>query len=247
MHIFSRVVNAIRSSAAYTVVTIWVIVFGPLGLMLTRFTRQTRTLYTLGRTGARLGLAIAGIRFHVTGLEHVQPDTPAVYYANHTSNIEPPVIFLSLVSTHPQLKAVYKAELRTVFPILRTAFDVAGFVPIDRSNRDESIAALQGASDSIRSGNSFLIFPEGTRNRGDSLLPFKKGGIVMAIMADAPLVPVAVRGARTAMKRGSLFIHPVTVHVNIGKPIATDTRTLDDRDEVIQEARDALLDLLSKS
>ena len=247
MHIFSRVVNAIRSSAAYAVVTIWVILFGPLGLILTRFTRQTRTLYALGRAGARLGLAIAGIRFHVTGLEHVQHDRPTVYYANHTSNIEPPIIFLSLISTHPQLKAVYKAELRTVFPILRTAFDVAGFVPIDRSNRDQSISALQGASDSIRSGNSFLIFPEGTRNRGDGLLPFKKGGIVMAIMADAPLVPVAVRGARTAMQKGSLFIRPVTVHVTIGEPIVTATRTLVDRDTVIQDARNALFDLLLKS
>ena len=68
----------------------------------------------------------------------------------------------------------------------------------------------------------------------------------MAIMADAPLVPVAFRGARTAMQKGSLFIRPVTVHVTIGEPIVTATRTLDDRDEVIQEARDALLDLISK-
>ena len=247
MRLFFLVVNAIRSSAAYTVVAIWVLVFGPIGLLVNRFTRQPRTLYALGRAGARLGLAIAGIRFHATGLEHVQHDRPAVYYANHTSNVEPPVIFLSLISTHPQLKAIYKAELRTVFPILRTAFDVAGFIPIDRSNRDQSISALQGASDSIRSGNSFLIFPEGTRNRGDGLLPFKKGGIVMAIIADAPLIPVAVRGARTAMQKGSLFIHPVTVQVSIGNPIETDTRTIDDRDDVIHEARDALMDLLSNS
>ena len=69
----------------------------------------------------------------------------------------------------------------------------------------------------------------------------------MAIMADAPLVPVAVRGARTAMQKGSLFIRPVTVHVTIGEPIVTATRTLDDRDTVIQDARNALFDLLLKS
>ena len=68
----------------------------------------------------------------------------------------------------------------------------------------------------MREGNSFLIFPEGTRSRTGELLPFKKGGFIMAIKAQAPVVPVGIVGARDAMRKGSFVIQPVTVTVRFG-------------------------------
>ena len=55
----------------------------------------------------------------------------AVYACNHSSNIEPPAVFLALRPLFPRLRILYKAELRKL-PVLVWVFDVAGFVPLER-------------------------------------------------------------------------------------------------------------------
>ena len=79
-----------------------------------------------------------------------------------------------------------------------------GFVPVERDRREASMASIDRAAESIRAGNSFLIFPEGTRSRTVGALPFKKGGFIMAIKAQAPIVPVAVSGGRGGHAEGQL-------------------------------------------
>ncbi len=66
--------------------------------------------------------------------------------------------------------------------------------------------ALDNAVERLASGNSFLVFPEGTRSRTGELLPFKKGAFLVALRAQAPIVPVAISGAREAMRKGSPLI-----------------------------------------
>ena len=233
-------VAVIRSLSAYVSVSLWVAVFAPIGIMLATFFKRPDVFYALGRGGARLGLALAGIQFTVRNADRVQLDRGAVYCANHSSNLEPPIIFMALAAIHPRLKALYKAELRAVFPLLRNAFDVAGFVPIERQNREQSGRALDGAAEKLVEGDSFLVFPEGTRSRTGELLPFKKGSFIMAIKAQAPIIPVAVQGATAAMRKGSPIIWPVTGKVTIGAAIETVGLDLNDRDLLIQQTRTAL-------
>jgi 1-acyl-sn-glycerol-3-phosphate acyltransferase len=176
--------------------------------------------------------------------EYIQLDHAAVYAVNHTSNVEPPILYVALRGLFPRLRILYKAELRKL-PILVRAFDLAGFVPLERGNRDQSLPAIERAAEALREGNSFLIFPEGTRSRTGELLPFKKGGFIMAIKGQAPVVPVAIAGTRDAMKKGSLIIRPVQVTVSFGPPIATAGLTLENRDELIATARTAVASLLA--
>jgi 1-acyl-sn-glycerol-3-phosphate acyltransferase len=232
---------AVRAVLTYLVVLAYILVAGPTGLVIATVFRWKRGLYALGHGGVRLALAFAGIRYRVAGRERV-PSTAVVFCSNHESNVDPAVLFEAL---HPQLHVLYKAELHR-FPIMGTVFDVGGFVPIDRSDRDQALASIRRGADSLRAGHSFLIFPEGTRSRSGHLLPFKKGGFIMAIQAQVPIVPVAIQGARAAMKKGSALVRPVRVSVRIGAPIPTAGLTLDDRDELIARVRREIEFLLAQ-
>ena len=122
---------------------------------------------------------------------------------------------------------------------------MGGFIPVDRRNKEAAVRSIEAGAASIRSGNSFLIFPEGTRSRTADLLPFKKGGFVMAIKAQAPIVPVAVQGGREAMRRGSPVIRPAAVSIRVGEPIETAGLTLDDRTALIARVREQIAALLA--
>jgi len=234
-------VACVRSLVTYVVILAYIAVAGPVGLFFAVGLRWKRGLYALGHTGVWLALALSGIRYKVSGRGHV-PDCPVVFCSNHESNVDPPVLFRAL---HRQLHILYKAELHR-FPIMGRIFDVGGFVAVERENRERALASILRGAESLRAGNSFLIFPEGTRSRTGELLPFKKGGFIMAIEAQAPIVPVAVQGGRAAMRKGSGIVRPVHVSVKIGEPIATAGLTLDDRDALIEQVRSRIRALLDQ-
>ena len=232
-------IAAFRSIVAYVVILAYIAVAGPVGLFIGVALRWKRGMYALGHFGVWMALALVGIRYRVRGRDHVPP-TAVVFSANHESNVDPPVLFRAL---HPYLHILYKAELRK-FPIMGTVLDVGGFVPIERGDREKAVQSIEMGAESLRAGNSFLIFPEGTRSRSGQLLPFKKGGFIMAIKAQVPIVPVSVQGGRTAMRKGSAFVRPVHVSVRIGRPIPTAGLTAADRDDLIARVRDEIETLL---
>lgn len=232
----TNLIAAVRSVLTYIVVSLYVVVAGPIALAIGVPFKYKPALYIPGHIGVGLALGLAGIRYRVHYRERIPKQRAVVFCSNHESNVDPPVLFQAL---HKRLHVLFKAELQKL-PILGRVMVAGGFVPVERDRREASMASIDRAAASIREGNSFLIFPEGTRSRTADLLPFKKGGFIMAIKAQAPIVPVAVSGGRAAMQKGSWFVRPVMVDVKIGEAVETAGMELDDRDRLIEIVRERI-------
>ncbi len=211
-----------------------------LGYPLARLVGSPSVLYTIGRIGCRIGLLLAGTRIVVEGREHLDDPHNVVVMPNHSSYLDPPIL-LEVLRTN--FKAVAKKEVFKI-PFLNLCLRFAGFIEVDREDREQSTRAISRAVESLRSGSCFLVFPEGTRSRTGELGAFKKGGFVVAMDAGSRIVPIAVQGVRELMPRGSFRVRPGTVRVRVLDPVDARSYSYDQRDALIATVRERIADAL---
>lgn len=215
--------------------SIYIVVAGIPLLLYTVISRNPNALYWAGVRGVRFFVRAVGVKFRVKGLQRIPAGT-CLFVANHTSSADAPAV----VGAIPRRIAILlKRSLFTV-PIVGTAFRLAHFIPVDRSKHEEAIAALEKATQALRDGQSFLIYPEGTRSPGGRLQEFKKGAVVMAIKAGVFIVPMACSGAQRVMEKRSLVVHPGEILVEFLDPIDASQYTLEQREELKQRVHDAI-------
>ena len=130
-------------------------------------------------------------------------------------------------------------------PVFGPAWRACGHISVDRHDRDAAIDALERARRRIHADDlTMVMFPEGTRSVTGALQPFKKGAFVVALQAGVPVVPVAILGSRAIMRKHAWRIRPGTIMVRVGDPISVDGLTMDDRDELVRRAWEAVQALL---
>jgi 1-acyl-sn-glycerol-3-phosphate acyltransferase len=176
-----------------------------------------------------------GVRVHVKGTERIPAGT-CIFAANHTSSADAPSVVWSI----PRRIAILLKRSLFEYPIVGQAFHLAHFIPVDRFNRDSAISSLELATASLRNGQSFLIYPEGTRSPDGRLQEFKKGTAVMAIKAGVPIVPVACSNAHRIMEKRKLNIKPGDILVEFLQPIDSNEYTLENRDALNERLHDEL-------
>ncbi len=113
-----------------------------------------------------------------------------------------------------QFRWMAKEELFHI-PLFGLAMRRSGYIPIDRKDRRKAMDSLKVAAARIAEGTSVVIFPEGTRSDDGRLRSFKKGGFLMALKAQVPLVPVAISGSWRVMRKGTLTVRPGTIYMKI--------------------------------
>jgi 1-acyl-sn-glycerol-3-phosphate acyltransferase len=165
------------------------------------------------------------------GRENVGDGRNTVVVSNHVSHLDGPVLFEGLGL---DLRAVVKKEIFS-WPFFGAILKRAGFVAVDRRDRNQSSRALGAAAQGLRSGLCFLVFPEGTRSDSGELLPFKKGGFVAAIDAGSRVVPAVVWGSRELMPKGRFRVLSGTVRVRLLDPVDAGSYAYADRDRLVGE------------
>jgi 1-acyl-sn-glycerol-3-phosphate acyltransferase len=208
---------------------------GVVGIPYSLVVGNVNCLYRVVMGILRAGVRAAGIRVEVTGLEHVPVGMSCIFLPNHVSNLDPPVIFPVL----PGMSSVLlKKELMRI-PILGTAMKLANFVPVERGNkRDAAQASVNAAAAALRSGLHILIFAEGTRSKDGRLAAFKRGPFYLAMETGAPIVPMAISGTQTMMRKHSAAIYPGVAKIAMLPAIyPTDYET---REDLLRAVRDAI-------
>ncbi len=222
----------LRSSIAVIFLALFLLLAGPPLIVHCLLTGSPELLFRGAVGAARFALVICGIQVRVEGRQNIPPSV-CIFVANHTSNADPPVV----VGSIPRRVALLAKKEVFRVPILGTALKLAGFVPVDRANRESAIASVDEALENLKGGVSYLIFPEGTRSTDGRLRPFKKGSFVMAIRAQVPMVPVSVIGAHKVMRKGESAIYPGEVIVKFHPPVQVNSYTVEHRDELIAKVQ----------
>jgi 1-acyl-sn-glycerol-3-phosphate acyltransferase len=215
--------------------SLYILILGPPLLLYTLLSRNVDPLYWAGLRGVLFFVRAVGVRVRVVGLEKI-PTGVCLFAANHTSSADAPAV----VGAIPRRIAVLLKESLFRWPIVGQAFTLANFIAVKRDVRESAIASVEKAVEAMRAGQSFLIYPEGTRSPDGRLQEFKKGAFVLAIKAGAPIVPIACSGAHRVMEKRSLVIHPGEILVEFLEPIDASKYSLDERDVLLQRVQDAM-------
>lgn len=216
-------------------ITLYILIAGPPLLIYTAITKNVDPLYWAAIRGVMFFINCVGVHIHVKGLERIPAQT-CIFAANHTSSADAPAV----VGAIPRRIAILLKRSLFKYPIVGQAFTLAHFIPVDRFNRDSAIVSLEQATESLRQGQSFLIYPEGTRSPDGRLQNFKKGAAVMAIKAGVPIVPVACSNAHRIMQKRSLLISPGDICVEFLAPINATEYAFEHRDDLTRRLHDEL-------
>ena len=191
-----------------------------------------RAAYRICQLWVRMNLRLYGVRVRARRLAPLDPSSAYVFMSNHRSQFD--ILAVVVALSELQLRWVAKVELTRV-PVFGWALKHTGHIIIDRSNHHQAVASLRAARSKMEEGVSVMIFPEGTRAGTDeALLPFKKGGFMLALETGFPIVPIAVRGSREILPRGSLSPAKGEIDVVVGAPIPVVGA---DREELMERVR----------
>jgi len=219
------------------------LILGSVGILLCLVVPTGNAVLPLARVWARILLRLSRVRLVVQGAERIRPPGPYLFLSNHQSQFDILAVVLAIPG---QFRILAKKELFYI-PVFGWVLKLSGFVGIDRSNREKAIRSMDRAAEKLRRGTSLLIYAEGTRSPDGRLLPFKKGGFVLAIQAGVPILPIVIRGSREILPKGSLQIRPGTITLAVGEPIDPSRYSLERKEELMSEVRGAMERVLGRT
>ena len=169
---------------------------------------------------------VSGSKIKVFGSENIPKDIPVVFMSNHQGNFDI-ALFMSFINKPKGYVA--KIEMKKI-PILRTWMEFINCVFMDRSSLRKSAEAIVNGVKILKEGHSLVIFPEGTRSKGDKIGDFKAGSFKLATKAKVPIIPVTIDGSYKIMEANNGMIHPANVNIYIHPMIVTACLSKEEQD-----------------
>jgi 1-acyl-sn-glycerol-3-phosphate acyltransferase len=203
-----------KTVVVFTIVVLTMLILTPLGflaLILRGIGLKTIVslgMYRVAQGWARLMILCTGCSLTVLGRENIPRKEGVCFISNHGSIFD---IVLHLAFVGRPFGFIAKKELALI-PILNIWILLLGGLFIDRKNIRKAVTTINTGVSRIKKGGGMIIFPEGTRSKGQGLLPFRPGALKLATQSGAPLVPVAIKGSYDVFeKTGNVKAAPIRI------------------------------------
>jgi 1-acyl-sn-glycerol-3-phosphate acyltransferase len=184
--------------------------------------RNRQTLYVYGKVFCRGLTRMMGWRVEVENRERLEAFRPCVIVGNHQSFLD----VVTFGSVFP--KRAVSAGKREIgrIPIFGWFYRLSGNLIIDRSDARQARDSLEAAARAMREERIAVWFmPEGHRNTGAQLLPFKSGAFRLAVAAGAPIVPIVAEPLTVIVDTGRHRARPERLRVRVLEPVPAEGLT----------------------
>jgi 1-acyl-sn-glycerol-3-phosphate acyltransferase len=158
---------------------------------------------------------LTGSKITVSGEENIPKDTAVLFVSNHQGNFDIPILLGYLQKPKAFIS---KIEVKKM-PFIGTWMEQLNCLFMDRKNVRQSVKAINEGAQLLQNGTSLVIFPEGTRSKGDDMAEFKAGSFKLATKSGVPIIPVTINGSYKIMEQQGFWIKPANVHIVVHPPI----------------------------
>lgn len=224
-------------NARSIVVLIQTIFWSVVGLLGAILDPKGRLFLRIGRLWARQLLWLSGVKVTVLDGTNVDWHRNYLVFANHQSALDIPLLmgYLPLFVRFMAKKSLFR------IPLFGWALALGGYIPVDRKNQARARRSISRGAEKLKRGPSLMVFPEGTRTSDGRIQAFKSGAFLMALKAEVPLLPVAIRGMYKVVPKTTIAIRPGRVELIMGSPISTEGVGMKNKEALVKRAREAVV------
>ncbi|MCR5488032.1 MAG: 1-acyl-sn-glycerol-3-phosphate acyltransferase [Lachnospiraceae bacterium] len=241
----------IRIIAAVLFVTLFLIVSLPMigvELLLGLFSRKARDKSSLAIVAwaFRVVERIAGTKTTVIGEENIPKDEAVLFVSNHRSIFDTVLLYGRMKQV---TGFVAKTETKKI-PVLSWWMILLHCKFLDRHDIKQGLQVILSCIEDVKNGISIMIFPEGTRGKGEDeteVLDFKEGSMKVAVKGGVRIVPIAISGSRAILEAQFPRVKPARVVIRYGKPIDPKEFTKEEQKRMGEVARGRIIDMLKES
>ena len=221
------------------VILIWTALMSILSIALSLRDENGRLQHWCACTWSRFIMLVSRVTVEVKGLDNLDLSRGYLFASNHLSMFDH-WAFLACIPV--PIRFVAKASLFRL-PFLGWHLRRSGHIAVDRQQHRKTLRTFHAAAKMMeKHGLSFVVYPEGARTWGDGVLPFRRGSLLLARYANAPIVPVTIIGAHRRLARGSVLILPGRMQMIIHPPIEVDQYKDLDLDTLADAVRQTISD-----
>ncbi len=228
-----RLVGLVATLAGNSYLLVGTIVFSALSMLVALVPPRGHWVNYTARAWAGCLLWSGGARVVTRFAVSLPTDRSYVFMSNHQSLFDIPALLVGLPG---QTRFLAKRALFRI-PLFGWALKMGGFISIDRRNRSRAGDSFAEAIRELEVGASAVVFPEGTRSDDGRLLPFQRGGFLLALKSGLPIVPVGIHGSREVRAKSSFWIQPGRITVSCGRPLATGDYGVRDKARLMEDVR----------